>query len=112
MSSSDDVLKSLVSHAKEYGFVFPSSEIYDGLSATYDYGPYGVDLKNNIKAYWWKAMVQIHTNLVGLDSAIFMHPTARPASIPGPYDPIYWREEWLKKVVTPLEKNLAVKALL
>ena len=80
MSSSDDVLKSLVSHAKEYGFVFPSSEIYDGLSATYDYGPYGVDLKNNIKAYWWKAMVQIHTNLVGLDSAIFMHPTTWKAS--------------------------------
>jgi glycyl-tRNA synthetase len=80
MSSSEDVLKSLVSHSKEYGFVFPSSEIYDGLSATYDYGPYGVDLKNNIKAYWWKAMVQIHSNLVGLDSAIFMHPTTWKAS--------------------------------
>jgi len=80
MSSSEDVLKSLVAHAKEYGFVFPSSEIYDGLSATYDYGPYGVDLKNNIKAYWWKAMVQIHPNLVGLDSAIFMHPTTWKAS--------------------------------
>lgn len=73
-------LKNIVAHSKEYGFVFPSSEIYDGLSATYDYGQNGVELKNNIKQYWWKAMVQMHENIVGLDSAIFMHPTIWKAS--------------------------------
>jgi len=73
-------LKNIVAHSKEYGFVFPSSEIYDGLSATYDYGQNGVELKNNIKQYWWKAMVQMHENIVGLDSAIFMHPTTWKAS--------------------------------
>ncbi len=72
--------KQIVSHAKEYGFVFPSSEIYDGLSAVYDYGPNGVLLKNNIKEYWWKFMVQLHENIVGLDSAIFMHPRVWKAS--------------------------------
>ena len=66
--------KNLISHCKEYGFIFPSSEIYDGLSAVYDYGPYGVELKNNIKEYWWKSMVQMHENIVGIDAAIFMHP--------------------------------------
>lgn len=76
----DNLLKKIVSHAKEYGFVFPSSEIYDGLSATYDYGQYGVELKNNIKQYWWKAMVQLNENIVGLDAAIFMHPTTWKAS--------------------------------
>ena len=73
-------LKKIISHAKEYGFVFPSSEIYDGLSATYDYGQNGVGLKNNIKDYWWKAMVQMHENIVGIDTAIFMHPTTWKAS--------------------------------
>ncbi len=73
-------LKQIVSHAKEYGFVYPSSEIYDGLSATYDYGPMGVELKNNIKSYWWKAMVRMHQNIVGLDAAIFMHPHTWKAS--------------------------------
>ena len=72
--------KNLISHCKEYGFIFPSSEIYDGLSAVYDYGPYGVELKNNIKEYWWKAMVQMHQNIVGLDAAIFMHPKTWKAS--------------------------------
>jgi len=80
MAQNEDLLKKVISHAKEYGFVFPSSEIYDGLSATYDYGPYGAELKNNIKNYWWTAMVKMHENIVGLDSAIFMHPTTWKAS--------------------------------
>jgi glycyl-tRNA synthetase len=80
MEAQKDRLKDLISHAKEYGFVFPSSEIYDGLAATYDYGQLGAELKNNIKTYWWKAMVQLHENIVGLDSAIFMHPTTWKAS--------------------------------
>lgn len=80
MSSVSDHFKSLISHCKEYGYIFQSSEIYDGLSAVYDYGPYGSELKNNIKQYWWKAMVQMHENIVGLDSAIFMHPTIWKAS--------------------------------
>ncbi len=73
-------LKQLISHAKEYGFIFQSSEVYDGLSAVYDYGPNGVELKNNIKEYWWRSMVRMHGNIVGLDSAIFMHPTTWKAS--------------------------------
>lgn len=76
----DNLLKKIASHAKEYGFVFPSSEIYDGLGATYDYGPNGVELKNNIKQYWWQAMVQVNEHIVGLDAAIFMHPTTWKAS--------------------------------
>jgi glycyl-tRNA synthetase len=80
MAANEDPLKKIVSHAKEYGFVFPSSEIYDGLSATYDYGQYGVELKNNIRSYWWKAMVHSQENIVGLDAAIFMHPTTWKAS--------------------------------
>ena len=76
----EDVFKKLVSHCKEYGFVFPSSEIYDGLGAVYDYGQYGVELKNNIKKYWWDSMTLLHENVVGLDSAIFMHPTIWKAS--------------------------------
>ena len=77
---SEDIFKKVVSHAKEYGFIFQSSEIYDGLSAVYDYGQNGAELKNNIKQYWWKAMVQMHENIVGIDSAIFMHPTTWKAS--------------------------------
>ncbi|HBG71704.1 MAG: glycine--tRNA ligase [Bacteroidetes bacterium GWF2_43_63] len=77
---SDDLFKKIVSHAKEYGFIFPSSEIYDGLSAVYDYGQYGSELKNNIRSYWWKSMVQMHENIVGIDAAIFMHPTTWKAS--------------------------------
>jgi len=76
----DDQFKNVISHAKEYGFIFQSSEIYDGLSAVYDYGQNGALLKNNIKAYWWGAMVQMHENIVGIDSAIFMHPTTWKAS--------------------------------
>lgn len=73
-------MKNIISHSKEYGFIFPSSEIYDGLSATYDYGQYGKELKNNIEEYWWKSMVRMHDNIVGIDSAIFMHPTVWKAS--------------------------------
>lgn len=80
MEQREDKLKEVISHAKEYGFVFPSSEIYDGLAATYDYGQLGSELKNNIKSYWWKAMVQMHENIVGIDSSIFMHPTTWKAS--------------------------------
>src|SRR5678816_2382789 len=79
-NDSENLLKKVISHAKEYGFVFPSSEIYDGLSAVYDYGQNGVELKNNIKEYWWKFMTQMHDNIVGIDAAIFMHPTVWKAS--------------------------------
>lgn len=80
MASQEDVFKKLVSHCKEYGFVFPSSEIYDGLAAVYDYGQNGVELKNNIKKYWWDSMVLLHENVVGVDASIFMHPTTWKAS--------------------------------
>ena len=80
MKNPEESLKNIISHSKEYGFIFPSSEIYDGLSATYDYGPLGTELKNNIKSYWWKSMTQLHENIVGLDSAIFMHPKTWKAS--------------------------------
>ncbi len=80
MAKQEDVFKKVISHAKEYGFIFPSSEIYDGLSAVYDYGQNGAELKNNLKQYWWKAMVQLNENIVGLDSAILMHPTIWKAS--------------------------------
>lgn len=76
----DDFFKNVIAHSKEYGFVFPSSEIYDGLSAVYDYGQLGVELKNNLKQYWWKSMVQLHENIVGIDSSIFMHPEIWKAS--------------------------------
>ncbi|MGX5687336.1 glycine--tRNA ligase [Arcticibacter tournemirensis] len=78
--NNDELFKNVISHAKEYGFVFQSSEIYDGLSAVYDYGQNGSELKNNIKTYWWKSMVQMHENIVGIDAAIFMHPTTWKAS--------------------------------
>ena len=80
MAQQEDVFKKIVSHCKEYGFVFPSSDIYDGLGAVYDYGQNGVEMKNNIKKYWWESMVQMHENIVGLDAAIFMHPTTWKAS--------------------------------
>ncbi|MBX9853450.1 MAG: glycine--tRNA ligase [Cytophagaceae bacterium] len=76
----NNLFKNIVSHAKEYGFVFPSSEIYDGLQAVYDYGQNGVELKNNIKNVWWKTMTQLNDNVVGVDAAIFMHPTTWKAS--------------------------------
>lgn len=78
--TSEEKFKKVISHAKEYGFVFKSSEIYDGLSAVYDYGQNGSELKKNIKDYWWKAMVQLNDNIVGIDSAILMHPTIWKAS--------------------------------
>lgn len=80
MIKGEDTFKKIISHSKEYGFIFPSSEIYDGLSAVYDYGQNGALLKNNIKDYWWRSMVQFHENIVGIDSAIFMHPTVWKAS--------------------------------
>ncbi len=80
MNNKQDQFKKVISHAKEYGYIFQSSEIYDGLSAVYDYAQNGVELKNNIREYWWKSMVQLHENIVGLDSAIFMHPTTWKAS--------------------------------
>jgi len=80
MTNQDDKFKKVISHAKEYGYVFQSSEIYDGLSAVYDYAQNGVELKNNIRDYWWKAMVQMHENIVGIDASIFMHPTTWKAS--------------------------------
>jgi glycyl-tRNA synthetase len=80
MEKKEDKLKEVISHAKEYGYVFPSSEIYDGLAATYDYGQLGAELKKNIKDYWWTAMVQMHEEIVGIDAAIFMHPKTWKAS--------------------------------
>ncbi|TAE11788.1 MAG: glycine--tRNA ligase [Bacteroidetes bacterium] len=80
MSTTENNLQAIIAHAKEYGFVFQSSDIYDGLSAVYDYGPYGSELKKNIKDYWWKSMTQMHENIVGIDAAIFMHPTTWKAS--------------------------------
>ena len=77
---SENRFQAIIAHAKEYGFVFPSSEIYDGLSAVYDYGPYGSELKKNIRDYWWKSMTQLQENIVGVDAAIFMHPTTWKAS--------------------------------
>lgn len=80
MAKEQDKFKQVISHAKEYGYIFSSSEIYDGLSAVYDYGQNGVELKNNIKNYWWKSMVQMHEEIVGLDAAILMHPKTWEAS--------------------------------
>jgi glycyl-tRNA synthetase len=78
--SGEQNLNKIISHCKEYGFIFPSSEIYGNLGAVYDYGPFGAPLKNNIRDYWWKAMVQMHENIVGIDAAILMHPTTWKAS--------------------------------
>ena len=80
MARQEDLFKNVISHAKEYGFIFPSSEIYDGLSAVYDYAQNGVELKKNIREYWWKSMVQMNDNIVGLDASILMHPTTWKAS--------------------------------
>ncbi len=80
MAKQEDLFKNVVSHAKEYGYIFPSSEIYDGLSAVYDYAQNGVELKKNIREYWWKSMVQMNQNIVGIDAAILMHPTTWKAS--------------------------------
>jgi len=80
MAKQEDLFKNVISHAKEYGYIFASSEIYDGLSAVYDYGQNGAELKNNIREYWWKSMVQLHQNIVGLDASILMHPKTWKAS--------------------------------
>jgi len=112
----DDFFKNIVSHAKEYGFVFPSSEIYDGLSAVYDYGQLGSELKNNLKTYWWKAMVQLNENIVGIDAAIFMHPTTWKASghVDGFNDPMidnkdskkrYRADQLIEDKITRYEKD-------
>ncbi|MEX2379351.1 MAG: glycine--tRNA ligase [Vicingaceae bacterium] len=121
MANQEENLKQIVSHAKEYGFVFPSSEIYDGLSAVYDYGPLGSELKNNIKQYWWKSMVQMHENIVGIDAAIFMHPKTWKASghTDAFNDPLIdnkdskkrYRadvliEEWIAKIEAKIQKEI------
>src|SRR5256885_13944889 len=80
MATDSNRFQAIISHCKEYGFIFPSSEIYDGLAAVYDYGQWGSELKKNIKDYWWKSMVQMNENIVGIDAAIFMHPTTWKAS--------------------------------
>jgi glycyl-tRNA synthetase len=80
MATDSNKFQAIISHCKEYGFIFPSSEIYDGLQAVYDYGQWGSELKKNIKDYWWKSMTQLHDNIVGIDAAIFMHPTTWKAS--------------------------------
>src|SRR5205823_10108382 len=80
MAIDSNRFQSIISHCKEYGFIFPSSEIYDGLSAVYDYGQWGSELKKNIRDYWWKSMTQMNENIVGIDAAIFMHPTTWKAS--------------------------------
>ncbi len=118
----DELFKKLVAHSKEYGFIFPSSEIYDGLSAVYDYGQMGVELKNNIKKYWWDSMVKLHDNIVGIDAAIFMHPRTWEASghVSAFNDPLIdnrdskkrYRadvllEEWLAKQDEKIEKEVA-----
>ncbi len=117
----EELFKKLVAHCKEYGFVFPSSEIYDGLAAVYDYGQNGVELKNNIKRYWWDSMVKLHGNIVGLDAAIFMHPRTWEASghVSAFNDPLIdnrdskkrYRadvliEEWLAKQDEKVEKEI------
>jgi glycyl-tRNA synthetase len=78
--ANEDLFKKVISHAKEYGYIFQSSEIYDGLSAVYDYAQNGVELKKNIREYWWRSMVFMHQNIVGIDAAILMHPTTWIAS--------------------------------
>ncbi|HEV7621478.1 MAG TPA: glycine--tRNA ligase [Flavisolibacter sp.] len=80
MAIDNNRFAAIIAHCKEYGFIFPSSEIYDGLAAVYDYGQWGSELKKNIKDYWWKSMVQMNENIVGIDAAIFMHPTTWKAS--------------------------------
>jgi glycyl-tRNA synthetase len=80
MAKQEDLFKNVISHAKEYGYIFASSEIYDGLSAVYDYGQNGAELKKNIREYWWKSMVQLHQEIVGVDAAILMHPATWKAS--------------------------------
>ncbi|GIV36492.1 MAG: hypothetical protein KatS3mg032_0871 [Cyclobacteriaceae bacterium] len=113
----DNQLKKIIAHAKEYGFIFPSSEIYDGLSAVYDYGQNGSELKFNIRDYWWKAMTLLHDNIVGIDAAIFMHPTVWKASghVDAFNDPMidnrdskkrYRADQLIEKYVEKLEEKI------
>ena len=121
----EELFKKLIAHCKEYGFIFPSSEIYDGLSAVYDYGQLGVELKNNIKTYWWDSMTKLHDNIVGIDAAIFMHPKVWEASghVGAFNDPLIdnkdskkrYRadvliEEWIAKQDEKIEKECAKAA--
>src|SRR5690606_3721332 len=121
MAKQEDIFKNVISHAKEYGYIFPSSEIYDGLSAVYDYAQNGVELKKNICEYWWKSMVQMHENIVGTDAAIFMHPKTWKASghTDAFNDPLIdnkdskkrYRadvliEEWVAKIDTKIQKEV------
>lgn len=121
----EELFKKLIAHSKEYGFIFPSSEIYDGLSAVYDYGQLGVELKNNIKRYWWDAMTKLHDNIVGIDAAIFMHPKTWEASghVGAFNDPLIdnkdskkrYRadvliEDWIAKQDEKIEKEVAKAA--
>src|SRR4051794_10593698 len=103
-------MEEIVALCKRRGFVFPSSEIYGGLGSTYDYGHYGVLLKNNVKAEWWKAMLQQRDDIVALDSAILQHPRVWEASghLEGFTDPLVqclgkckkrWREDHLREAV-------------
>ena len=78
--ANENNFQDIIAHCKEYGYIFPSSEIYDGLSAVYDYGQNGVQLKKNIRDQWWKSMTQLQDNIVGIDAAIFMHPLTWKAS--------------------------------
>ena len=125
MAKENEHFKKIISHAKEYGFVFPSSEIYDGLSAVYDYGQNGVALKNNIRNFWWKSMTHLHENIVGIDAAIFMHPTTWKASghVDAFNDPLIdnkiskkrYRadvlvEEYVAKIEIKIEKEIAKAA--
>ena len=118
----DELFKILVAHCKEYGFIFPSSEIYDGLAAVYDYGQMGVELKNNIKQYWWNAMTRLNENIVGIDAAVFMHPSTWVASghVAAFNDPLIdnrdskkrYRadvliEDYLSKIEEKIEKEVA-----
>lgn len=108
----EELFKRIIAHSKEYGFVFQSSEIYDGLSAVYDYGQYGAELKKNIKEYWWKAMVQLHENIVGIDAAIFMHPKVWKASghVDGFSDPMIDNKDSKKRYrADQLLEDLAAK---
>jgi glycyl-tRNA synthetase len=80
MATDSNKFQAIIAHCKEYGFIFPSSEIYDGLAAVYDYGQWGSELKKNIKDHWWHSMTRMYENIVGIDAAIFMHPTTWKAS--------------------------------
>ena len=121
----EDLFRSLVAHCKEYGFIFQSSEIYDGLGAVYDYGQYGTELKLNVRRYWWESMTRLHDNIVGLDSAIFMHPKVWEASghLSAFNDPLIdnrdskkrYRadvlvEDWMAKQEEKIEKEVAKAA--